>query len=147
MATAPRTITASNSVFTLTIPGLYPTPIQLDGYAADSAFAVESVNSAEVHMGVDGQMSAGYVFNAIKMKINLEADSWSCDIFERWYDTQRASKEIMFADATIDIPATGKSYVCTKGVLSSFKPIPDAKKTLGAMEFEITWESITKNFF
>lgn len=146
MANAPRTITASNSVFTLTIPGLYSSPVQLDGYAADSAFSSESINSAESHMGVDGKMSAGYVFTAIKMKINLEADSLSCDIFERWFDTQRATKEVLFANATVDIPATGKSYTLTKGVLSSFKPFPDAKKVLGAMEYEITWESITKNF-
>jgi len=140
-----RTITSANSVFSLMVMGLFPTPVKIQGYSADAAFAVDAIPTAEAHMGVDGKMSAGYVFSPKKMKVKLQADSDSTTVFDQWNNAQQAQREIYFANAVIDIPSLGKSYSLTKGVLTNFKPMPDAKKTLDAVEFEITWESITQN--
>ena len=141
----PRTITSANSVFALAIAGLFNAPVILDGYAADSAFGVDSVASAETHMGVDGKMSAGKILNATKMKVHFEADSLSVDIFDQWSSAQNAQREIYFANATITLPGVGKSYTLTKGVLTTYKPFPDAAKTLKSVEYEITWESVTQD--
>lgn len=141
-----RTLTVANSVFALSVTGLFNAPVVLDGYSADGAFAADAVQTAEARMGVDGRLAAGYTPNPTKMKVNLEASSLSVDIFEQWAEAQRTAREIYFADATIDLPALGKSFTLTKGVLTMNKTFPDAKKTLAPVEYEITWESISPNF-
>lgn len=141
-----RTLTAANSVFALSVAGLFNAPVVLDGYSADGAFAADSVATAEARMGVDGKLAAGYTPNPVKMKITLEANSLSVDIFEQWSEAQRTAREIYYADATVDLPALGKSYTLTKGVLTMNKPFPDAKKVLGPIEVEVTWESSSPNF-
>ena len=140
-----RTLTSANSVFALSIPGLFPAPVVLEGYAADNAFGADSVPTAETHIGVDGFMSAGFIFSLTKMKVHLEADSFSVDIFDAWNSAQKSERELYFANATIELPSVGKSFTLTKGALTNYKNFPDAKKTLSAVEFEITWESITQN--
>ena len=75
------TITSANSVFTVVIPGLFPAPVQLKGYATDKAFATDAIDLAEVQMGVDGRMTAGYVASPTKQTISLQADSPSKDLF------------------------------------------------------------------
>ena len=69
------TITSANSVFTIVIAGLFPAPVQLQGYASDKAFTTEALDLAEVQMGVDGRMTAGFVPNPTKQTITLQADS------------------------------------------------------------------------
>lgn len=138
-----RTITSANSVFSLMVVGLFPTPVKIQGYAADTAFTTDPVQSAEAIMGVDAKMSAGYTPSPRKLKVKLQADSDSVAIFDQWFDASQAQREIYYANATIDIPSLGKSFALTKGVLTSYKQIPDAKKVLDAPEYEITWELVT----
>ena len=63
------TITSANSVFTLVVAGLFPAPVQLKGYASDKAFTTEAVDLAEVQMGVDGRMTAGFVPNPVSKRL------------------------------------------------------------------------------
>ncbi|MGA1801484.1 phage tail fiber protein [Rhizobium sp. HT1-10] len=58
-------ITSANAIITLTIPGLFNTPVQLQGFSADNIYESEVQEIAETSMGVDGKLSAGYVFNPI----------------------------------------------------------------------------------
>ncbi|MCC6105386.1 phage tail fiber protein [Acetobacter sp.] len=50
-------ITAANSVFTITVPGLYNAPITLQNYAADRAFETEARELAETAMSIDADFS------------------------------------------------------------------------------------------
>lgn len=138
-----RTITSANSVFTLLIPGLLPAPFNVQGYAADDAFSVDAVESAETMMGVDGKMSAGYTPFITPMTVTLQADSASVDIFDQWLGAQQASRETLPATATITLPAVNKSYVLTNGVLKRIKQFPDNKKVLQPVQYSIDWESVT----
>ena len=141
----PRTITSLNSVFSLVIPGLFNAPVQLEDYSADTAFATDAIARAEVHIGVDGFSAAGLIASLTKMKIHFPAKSESVDIFEQWDAIQQQEGDLIPAEAVIDLPSIGKSFILTTGWLSNVKQMPDAKKTLGDQEFEITWESITPN--
>lgn len=136
------TITAANSIFALTITGLYPAPQVLHGYAADDAFATDALESAETVMGLDGHLSGGYVFNPVKQTIVLMPDSASLDVFNNWSLAQMASREVLVANASISLPAIGKKYVLTRGFLTSHKPIPDVKKVLQSVQYQITWGSV-----
>lgn len=142
MAT-PRTITSANSVFSLAVLNLFNVPQKIQGYSADTAFTTDPVASAEAHMGVDGLLSGGFTPQPRKIKIKLQSDSDSVLIFDQWFAAQQASRELYYANATIDIPALGKSFACRKGILTSYKQIPDAKKVLDPSEYEITFESVT----
>lgn len=136
------TITAANSVYLLSVGGIFPVSQQLQGFAADAAFMFDSVDPSETVMGVDGRMSAGYVPYITTQTISIQPDSPSLYIFETWLAASNTAREVFFANATIILPAIGRKYALTRGVLSSAKAGPDVKKVLGPIEYKIQWESV-----
>lgn len=136
------TITSANSVFALSITGLYLSPQTLQGYATDDGFSTEAIEVAETVMGLDGHLSGGFVFNPYKQGVTLMPDSPSIEIFNNWALAQKAGREVLIANGSITLPATGMKYVMTRGFLTSFKPIPDVKKVLQSQQYQITWGSI-----
>ena len=137
-----NTITSANSVFTIVVPGLFPAPVQLQGYASDKAFAVDAVELAEVMMGVDGRMTAGYTPVPVKQTVTLMADSPSKTIFKAITEATKTAREIFYITGDIALPSTGESFALTRGVLTTSKQIPDANKVLQPVEYTITWESV-----
>jgi len=137
-----RSITAANSVYMLAITGLFDTPQKLQGYAADAAFASAAVRNGEIVMGVDGRMSAGFVFTPREQTINLQPDSISCDLFDQWDAAQQAAQEVFFASAIITLPGLKKSWAGIKGIMTNFTPIGDVRRVVGPRVFQITWESL-----
>jgi hypothetical protein len=135
-------ITAANSVYALAIINLYPIPQILQGYSADAAFDTEAADAAEVVMGVDGRMSAGYVPFVTRQTISIMPDSVSSLLFEDWMAAQKAAGEVYFANASVTLPSVNRAYVLINGVLTSFPAIPGTRKVLQARQFTITWESI-----
>lgn len=136
------TITSANSSFAIVVPGVYSAPQSIQGYATDDAFATEAIEKVETMMGIDGKLSAGYIFNPYKMTITLQSDSGSFDVFTNWQLAQDAVREVISASATIVIPSIGYRFAMSNGYLSRFQAMPEAKKTLAPLKFEITWEKI-----
>lgn len=141
---ADTTITSANSRFTIRVPGLFPTGVTLQGYSSDKAFATESIQLAEVQMGVDGRMTAGYTPMPTKQTISLQADSPSRSIFATLTGAIRSTREVFYIFGEITLPSTGESYSLRRGILTNTKQIADAEKVLRPLEFEITWESIDR---
>ena len=139
------TITSANSVFTLVVAGLFPAPVQLRGYACDKAFTTEAVDLAEVQMGVDGRMTAGFVPNPVKQTITLQADSPSKDIFTAIIQAMKTAREVFYISGSISLPSTGESFALTRGILTNAKQIPDAQKVLQPVDYVITWESVNRS--
>ena len=139
------TITSANSVFTIVIPGLFPAPVQLRGYASDKAFTTEAIDLAEVQMGVDGRMTAGFTPNPTKQTVTLQADSPSKDIFTVLIQAMKTAREVFYISGSIALPSTGESFTLTRGILTNTKQIPDAQKVLQPMDFVITWESVNRS--
>ncbi len=137
------TITSANSVFTLTIPDVFPTPQLLEGYATDDAFDSEVVDSAEAKMGVDGIMSAGFTPFITKQTVHFQADSDSIQTFQDWLEAMESAQEVFFASASITLPSVGRAYTFNKGALTKAKKLPDGKKVLEPQTFEISWESVS----
>lgn len=139
-----KTLTAANSVFALSIASLYPTPQILQGYAADDAFSASDIAPAEIVMGVDGKMSAGYTPVPVPMDIVLQADSDSIQLFDDWFNAMQSAKDVYFASGFVTLQGTGEKYTLTRGILTSYKPMADAKKILQPRKFTVTWESALK---
>lgn len=138
-----RTITAANAIYALSITGLYDTPQVLQGFMADRAFETEAVAPAELVLGVDGVLSAGWVPQMTPQTVAIMPDSPSSDIFENWLQAVNASRETLYANALITLGSIGRKYTLTRGILSSGMAIPGAQKVLQGRPWIITWESIT----
>ena len=139
---ANASLTVANSVYMLVISDLYPIPQQLQGYAADDVFSTEAIDSIETVMGVDGLLSAGWMPTPKKQTIVLQADSVSSLMFDSWYQNEQLIRDALVAEGFITLPSLGRTYVMHKGFLTSYMPIPDARKILQPRRFTITWESI-----
>jgi hypothetical protein len=140
-----KTITSANSVFTMVVPGLFPAPVQLQGYAVDKAFTTEALQLAETKMGVDGRMTAGYTPMISNMTVSLQADSESRAIFDAMIQATKTAREIFYITAEIVLPATQEKFSLIKGTLVNVKQLPDALKVLQEVDYVIHWESINKS--
>ena len=136
-------ITSANSVFSLAIVGLIPTAVNLEGYSTDDAFDLDEIEVAQTQMGVDGFLSAGFVFNEVKQSITLQGDSKSNTIFETLYAAEKRLKKKFFMNATIQLPSLGLMYTLENGVLHTYTPMSAVKKVLMPRRFGLTWQSIT----
>jgi len=138
------TITSANSVFTLTVPGLYPTPVTLQGYSTDSAFTSDVWVASEAQMGVDGRMTAGWTPTPFSQTIHLQADSPSRVIFTTIVQTIYQQREIFYMQGSVTLPSTREVFTLNKGVITNSKAFPDAAKVLQPVQVLITWESVKK---
>ncbi|MCX2562151.1 hypothetical protein OQ252_12195 [Acetobacter farinalis] len=135
-------ITAANSVYTVTVPGLYNTPITLENYAADRAFETDARELAETAMSIDGYLNAGWIPNPVTQTIALAASSESALIFEAIVMAQDARRGLYRMGAEIQIPAIGRKYTMVRGLLRSIVGVPTAGRVLEARHFEIIWERV-----
>lgn len=136
------TLTAANAVIMFSVTGLISTPQQLQGFAADDVLDTDPIDSAEVLMGVDGTLSAGFVFVPIQQNYHLQADSPSISLFDQWWSAQQQVQDVFFGAATIRLPSLGKKWNMVRGVLSQYKPIPDGRRILQPQAFRVTWNSM-----
>lgn len=137
-----KSLTAATAVYMLSIPDLFAAPVQLQGFSADEIFDTDPLVSAEAQMGVDGKLSGGFVYNAVVQNITLQADSDSNAIFQQWWAGQQQQQEAFIANAVILLRSVQTKWNLTKGFLTNYKPIPDAKKILQPRKFQITWERV-----
>lgn len=135
-------ITAANSVYTVTVPGLYNTPITLENYAADRAFETDARELAETAMSIDGYLNAGWIPNPVTQTIALAASSESALIFEAIVMAQDSRRGLYRMGAEIQIPAIGRKYTMVRGLLRSIVGVPTAGRVLEARHFEIIWERV-----
>ena len=136
-----RTITSANSVFNLSVDGLYA-GVRIEGFSADAAFAAESTETGVGIMGVDGKFSRGKVFSAVPMNITLQPDSPSIDVFDAIYAYEKTDRETLALTATISVPATGKSYTLSDGVLVNYTPFASHGRVQAPVSFQIRWGSV-----
>lgn len=138
-----KTITSTNSVLMLAIGTLVPVPQKIEGFSADAAFAFDDETIAEIVAGIDGNMSAGYIYTPTVQKITIMPNSQSYDLFSLWRATQKTLREIVYANGSLALPSVGIKMTMTKGVLTVLKAAPTVAKTLQPIEYSITWETVS----
>ena len=135
-------ITSANATLTMTVASLFTTPVQLTGFAVDDIYDIDPMECVETMMGVDGVLYAGFVFVPIKQKIALQADSNANPIFDAWWQGMQTQRDVYFAQMTLKLPSTGIQYSMQQGVMTSYQPIPNAKKVLQPRTHTITWQGV-----
>ena len=136
-------ITSANAVLILAVPLILPVVTQIQGFSTDDIFDTEDVTPIETRMGVDGTLSAGFVFTEKPMTITLMAGSPSTAFFDQWMLGMQANIAVAPAHGNITLTSINQSYVLANGFLTRFKPISDGRKVLEPRKFRITWQSIT----
>jgi len=138
-----KTLTSANAVYTLSITDLFDFPVTLQGFAADDIFRTTPLASSEVSMGVDGVLSAGFRYVPTEQTVSLQADSDSNAVFEQWWEAQQIQKDVYYASGVIVLISVNKTWTMTKGVLTSYPPIPDTATILQPRRYGITWERVS----
>ena len=140
-----RSLTSLDVILILTIPGVYPSGIQLQGFKVDDIFDLGSTKPNVTRFGVDGVLSAGKQLQPRVMKVHLEASSDSQQVFDDWASAEATPPvDSIPASMTAIFPANGQEYTCIRGFLTDDKDMPDAKKVLDPLAYEITWQSVQK---
>lgn len=123
------TLTTANSTMGLTTEALFTQSQRIQGYAADDAFDPDAVENGEYSMGIDGTLSAGFVFNEIPLTITLQADSPSLTLFQQIWMYEYQNRTKLTQNLTISNPAVGYRYDYKNGFMRSLKA-PAGKKIL-----------------
>ncbi len=139
---ADRTITSADSTFVISSADFALAATIIEGYAADAAFAMESAQTAETVMGVDGKLSAGWVPRPYVQTITLQADSPSRDVFDAIVAAQDAGRTIYRLNGVTTLPGNKRSYTQSRGVLSQHQAMPDGQRVLQPTVYQITWERV-----
>jgi hypothetical protein len=135
-------ITSTNAIIMIGVTGIFPVPFQLQQFAADDIFDVESIEAAETMMGVDGVLTGGMVFVPVRMTISLMADSVSNVLFDTWWALTQQARDIFPANGNVILKGTGQKWTLVNGILTNYKPLPDAKKILQPRRHQITWQQV-----
>lgn len=135
-------ITAANVGLVLAIDTIFPLPQQVQGFGPDDIYNVPSIKTVEVVIGVDGVLSAGFVFAMVPMTITLQADSESNALFDAWYNQMQAAEDVYEAQGQIRLPSISTRFVMTTGFLTGYVPVPPGKRTLGTRTYELTWNKV-----
>ena len=123
------TLTVANSAILITTEALYPQAQQMSGYSADDVYDFENVENGEYSMGIDGNLSAGFVYNEIPWTMMLQADSPTLGNFENIWQYEVTNRTKLQQDITITLPGVAKRYDLIKGYMRAFKA-PSGKKIL-----------------
>ncbi len=136
------TLTAANAVITLTIPGIFSIPQQLQQFAVDDVADVDTLTIAETLMGVDGFLSGGFVFNAVKYTFTLQADSPSCFLFDQWKNAQATLLDTFPCNGGLLLKSLGTKWTWTRGFLVDYSPAPNIKKILQPRKFGVVFQRV-----
>lgn len=135
-------ISAANATIFLSITNLFPTAIQIQGFAKDDTYDVSDITPNETMMGVDGFLSGGRVNVPVPWTVHLMADSPSMRFFDQWNAAEAAINDSYIANGVVLLNTINTQWIMTRGFLTRFKPMPDAKQLLQPRAFEITWQSV-----
>lgn len=112
-----------------------------EGYSSDDMFSAENVRFTDTQIGVDGQMSAGYLPHIKPVTFTFAAGSSTIPSLLNLYMIAQVTKTPMPVEITVTIPAVSKKYVCT-GVFCETQPMQTAKKMLEPMAFKFEFQDI-----
>ena len=136
-------ITSANVAFAISVTDIFTAPQTINGFGPDAMFVTEAAENAELQMGADGTLAAGWVPRMYRQTITLLPGSPSVGMFETWGQTEDATKTKYAAFGTISLPSIARKYSLQNGFLTSYSPIPEAGRVLRSRTFIVTWNTIT----
>lgn len=108
--------------------------LDFDKFSADSALSAEAVKCVQTRIGVDGQISAGYVPTIKHFTVDFEASSSSIPYLMNLAQLIETSKTPQPVVITVTLPAIGKKFVCS-GYLTDYPSMFTVKNLIDPMQF------------
>jgi hypothetical protein len=136
-------LTGANAIITISQPTLFPTPQQIQGFAADDVTDMEPAKILEHLMGVDGNLSFGFVWMERMQEITLQADSASNSIFDQINNQSQAVQDVYPLNGTVILKGIGLMFILVNGGLETYKPMPKVGKIIGPRKYRIVWNKVT----
>lgn len=137
-----KDLTSANCTFMLAITSLYIVPQVLENFVADNPFSTSDIEVAETVMSLEGKLSAGFVPASVTQTITLLPNSESAGILVDWIQASRTNQSTYRANGNIILPSLGVNYTLINGALKSGKIIPDSRRILQPITFNIEWENV-----
>lgn len=134
-------LTSANSTLLLSVPNVYDIAQIVEGFDVDDAFATDGIEIGEDKVGVDGRYSFGFVFSLIPIKVTLQADSPSVQLFTEIFNAEQSLKDKLPVNLTIEVPSIHRSYVFTNGIVKNWPPFATARKILQPVTFGLSFAS------
>ncbi|MDY3115983.1 MAG: hypothetical protein SOR95_08420 [Sutterella sp.] len=137
-----RNVTSANLSATMVVDELFPAGFNLEMFSTDAAITVDAVVATEARMSVDGKLVGGVTPAPKVVTITIEPASPSLPYFVdivRAYETTLTPFKV---ELTVTLPAIGRVFTFTNGLLTSYPPMPGAAKTLQPLAFQFTFEGL-----
>lgn len=136
-------ITSVNAVLLLSAPGVWSGPQQIQGFSTDNIFEADALDVAEVLMGLDGGLSAGFIYKEQSIGYTLQAGSPSIPLFDALYVQSKQTQSIYWLSGSITLNSINMKYALVNGVLKTYPAVSSGGKVLSPRKFTIVWESIS----
>lgn len=136
-------ITSANATAYMVVKDLYPAGFALNNFATDQAIDEGEDTIAETRMGVDGYMAAGYIPTIKTVTITFEATSPTVPYMNNLYLAAQKNRRTYECTLVITVPATGKTYTYSYGVLKTAKALPALKTVLDPVSYAFDFEKKT----
>ena len=136
-------ITSANATAYMVVKDLYPAGFALNNFATDQAIDEGEDTIAETRMGVDGYMAAGYIPTIKTVTITFEATSPTVPYMNNLYLAAQKNRRTYECTLVITVPATGKTYTYSYGVLKTAKALPALKTVLDPVSYSFDFEKKT----
>ena len=143
MAASIGNITSANATFTLTVPGIFSSPQQIQQFGVDDAFDSEAVENGEVMKGVDNFITAGWKPTMPKVNVNLMANSPSGVLFDQWFQAEQQAMNKYVGSGVITLPGIAMQYALVSAYLFGYTHIPGVKATLQPRKFILIMDDIS----
>lgn len=123
-------ITSANSTITLACDEL-GIGVNLEQFAADTAYSADNQQVSETRIGIDGTMVAGMVPSIKPVTIQLEASSPSTQYLTLIKQAMEANRTVYEVQMVISQPAIGKRITYSRGVLHDCSDLSEGARVLG----------------
>ena len=140
MTQALGNITSANAVLVLGVEELYPVGVQLTNFSTDQMLSSDDMEIAQVRMGVDGGLAAGYVANPFNLTITLEASSPSLTVMQSLLMAMKTNKTTYKCSVTLTIPSIKQVHFWRNGVLTNGNPVTAPKKVLDPTSWKFAFQ-------
>lgn len=156
---ANKSITSANSALTITCTsrniatglstslGAYSSilgiPTRIEGWASDSAFSTDQVESSIMVQGVDGKAHTGWVPYLVPFNVNLYPDSDSQAFLTQIYALERTMRESLLITAVLVVPSTQQKLYFDNGVISRLTSFASHGRVQQAQATGFIFETVT----
>lgn len=136
-------ITAADAVIMIAVQNVFDTPQQIQQFSADNIYGTDPIQRAEVAMGVDGNLTGGFVYAPTTQRFILMADSPSVTFFDAWDAANERDRTMYVADGTTWLNSLGTKYDHYRGFLTQVQKLSDAARVLQPRTFVVTWQRVS----